>query len=182
MIYTATPLAGALVIEPEPIEDVRGFFARVWCRTDFASHGITDDWVQGSISFNRKKGTFRGMHYQAPPHEEAKLVRCTRGAIHDVIVDLRPESPTYRRHFGVVLSAENRRSLFIPPPFAHGFLVLEDDTEVSYHMSAAHSPGSARGFRWDDPSFAIQWPEPLVVMSDQDRRWPPFAQPGEPNR
>jgi dTDP-4-dehydrorhamnose 3,5-epimerase len=175
MIYTPTPLSGAFLIELEPIEDLRGFFARVWCRDDFAAHGIAGDWVQSSMSFNRKKGTFRGMHYQAPPHEEAKLVRCTRGALYDVIVDLRPDSPTYRRHFGTVLSAENRRSLYIPAPFAHGFLVLEDDTEVSYHMTAAHNPASARGFRWDDAAFGIEWPEPILVMSEADRRWPPFA-------
>jgi len=174
MIFTETALKGAFVIDPEPVKDDRGLFARLWCQQEFTAQGLSATWVQSSSSFNRRKGTLRGMHYQAAPCEEVKLVRCTIGAIYDVIVDLRPTSPTYCQHVGVTLSAENRLSVYIPKQFAHGFLTLEDNSEVSYHMSEFHATNSARGFRWDDQTFRIEWPEPFTVMSEKDRAWPVF--------
>lgn len=174
MIFTETILKGAFEIEPELVRDERGMFARTWCQKEFEAQGLKVTWVQSNISMSSRRGTLRGMHLQIAPHEEVKLVRCTRGAIHDVIVDLRPASPTYCRHVGVTLSAENRRMLYIPERFAHGFLTLEDNSEVSYHMSEFYAPASARGFRWDDPAFGIQWPETIMVMSEKDRSWPVF--------
>ena len=175
MIFTETLLKGAFMIEPELVKDERGMFARTWCQKEFESQGLKVMWVQSSISVNSRKGTLRGMHYQVAPHEEVKLVRCTMGAIYDVIVDLCPTSPTYRQHIGVTLSAENHLMLYIPEQFAHGFLTLEDKSEVSYHMSEVHAPASAGGFRWDDPTFGIQWPEVIMVMSEKDRSWPVFT-------
>jgi dTDP-4-dehydrorhamnose 3,5-epimerase len=175
MIFTETLLKGAFMIEPELVKDERGMFARTWCQKEFESQGLKVMWVQSSISVNSRKGTLRGMHYQVAPHEEVKLVRCTMGAIYDVIVDLCPTSPTYRRHIGVTLSAENHLMLYIPEQFAHGFLTLEDKSEVSYHMSEFHAPASAHGFRWDDQTFGIQWPEVIMVMSEKDRNWPVFT-------
>lgn len=175
MIFRETVLGGAFLIEPEPVEDERGVFARVWCQTEFEAQGLKAGWVQNSLSVNKHKGTLRGMHYQIAPHEEIKLVRCTKGAIYDVLVDLRPASSTYCQYVGVELSAENRRMLFIPEMFAHGFLTLEDRTEVFYHMSAYHAPAYARGFRWDDPTFEIIWPDTIELMSEKDRNWPPFV-------
>lgn len=172
MIFKETALKGAFVIEPEPVTDDRGLFARTWCQQEFTAQGLSAMWVQSSVSFNNHKGTLRGMHYQAAPHEEVKLVRCTMGAIYDVIVDLRPASPTCGQHIGVRLSSENRRMLYIPGQFAHGFLTLEDQSEISYHMSDFYMPSSARGFRWDDPTFCIEWPEPVTTMSERDRTWP----------
>jgi len=178
MIFTETVLKGAFVIDPEPVRDERGLFARTWCQQEFEAHGLTAIWVQSSISVNNRKGTLRGMHYQTSPSEEIKLVRCTMGAIYDVIVDLRPTSPTYGRHVGVTLSAGNHRAIYIPKRFAHGFLTLEDNSEVSYQMSEFYEPASARGFRWDDPAFEIKWPEPIAVMSEKDRTWPAFTMKG----
>lgn len=175
MIFTETILKGAFVIDLEPVRDERGMFARTWCQKEFEVQGINVTWVQNNISVNTRKGTLRGMHYQIAPHEEVKLVRCTTGAIYDVIVDLRPASPTYCQHVGMVLSAENRRLLYIPQKFAHGFLTLQDQTEVFYHMSEFHTPGFARGFRWDDSTFHIEWPEAINAMSEKDRSWPPFV-------
>lgn len=174
MNFTETILKGAFVIQPELVKEERGMFARTWCQREFESQGLPATWVQSSISFNNRKGTLRGMHYQVAPHEEVKLVRCTMGAIYDVIVDLRPTSSTYCRHVGIVISAENRLTIYIPKQFAHGFLTLEDNSEVSYHMSAFYVPSSARGFRWDDPTFCIEWPEPFMIMSQKDRTWPTF--------
>jgi dTDP-4-dehydrorhamnose 3,5-epimerase len=174
MIFTETILKGAFVIEPELVRDERGMFARTWCQKEFEAQGLKVTWVQSNISLSSRKGTLRGMHFQIAPHEEVKLVRCTRGAIYDVIIDLRPASPTYCRHAGVMLSAENRLMLYIPERFAHGFLTLEDNSEVSYHMSEFYAPASAHGFRWDDPTFGIQWPETIMVMSEKDRSWPVF--------
>lgn len=174
MIFTETVLKGAFVIDPEPTSDERGLFARVWCEKEFEKHGLPPRWVQSSISVNRRKGTLRGMHYQAHPHEEVKLVRCTAGAIYDVIVDLRPSSPTYGQHVGLMLTADNYRSLYIPKQFAHGFLTLQDNSEVSYLMSEFYAPSSARGIRWDDPLLRIEWPEPVVVMAEKDKLWPQF--------
>lgn len=176
MIFTETPLKGAFLIDLELKEDERGFFARSWCQKEFAAYGLNPRLVQCNISFNKKKGTLRGMHYQVAPCEEAKLVRCTMGSIYDVIVDLRPESTTYLRHFGIVLSAKNRRALYIPERFAHGFQTLEDNTEVFYQMSEFYAPECARGFRWDDPAFAIVWPENVQVIAPKDLAYPNFVQ------
>ena len=175
MKFSPTALAGACIIDIEPVPDERGFFARSWCREEFAKHGLNPDLAQCSISFNKKHGTLRGMHYQAKPHEETKVVRCTRGAIYDVIVDLRPESSTFRKWIAVELSADNRRMLYVPPGFAHGFQSLVDDTEVFYQISTFYHPESARGARWDDPAFGIEWPVTKQVISDKDRQYPDFA-------
>jgi dTDP-4-dehydrorhamnose 3,5-epimerase len=175
MIFRETPLAGAFVLEAERIEDERGFFARSFSREEFAAHGLDPEIAQCSISFNHRRGTLRGLHFQTAPFEEVKLVRCTRGSIWDVIVDIRPGSPTRGRHFAVVLSAEARNALYIPKGFAHGFITLEDEAEVFYQISAPYSAENARGYRWDDPTFAIPWPEPATVISDRDRNLPLFS-------
>lgn len=172
MIFVETPLSGAFVVEPERIEDHRGFFARSFCQREFAARGMASTLVQCNISYNHKAGTLRGMHFQAAPHEEAKLVRCTMGAIHDVIVDLRPESPTYRQWFGVDLTADNRRMLFIPAGFAHGFQTLVDGSEVFYQMSEFFHADSGRGLRFDDPALDIRWPLDALIVSDRDRSYP----------
>jgi dTDP-4-dehydrorhamnose 3,5-epimerase len=173
--FTETPLQGAFIIDLEPNRDERGFFARTFCAREFAQHGLESAVVQCNLSANLKAGTLRGMHFQQPPVSEAKLVRCVRGAIHDVVVDLRPQSDTYRRHLAVELSAENRRALFVPSLFAHGFQTLTDDAEIEYQMSEFHAPDGAGGFRYDDPAFAICWPLPISVISPQDLAWPPFS-------
>ena len=170
MIFEETRLAGAWVIEPECMEDERGFFARTWCRREFAERGLSTELAQCSISYNRKKGTLRGMHYQAPPHAEVRLARCTQGAIYDVIIDLRPNSSTYRQWVAVELTAGNRRMLYIPKGFAHGFQTLVDDTEVFYQMSEFYHPESAWGIRWDDPAIAVDWPHSEAILSDKDAR------------
>jgi len=170
MIFRPTELPGAFVIEPERIGDERGFFARTWCRDEFAAHGLSADLVQCNVSYNARQGTLRGMHYQAAPHAEVKLVRCTRGAIFDAIIDVRPESPTYRGWIGVELTAENGRMLYIPEGFAHGFQTLRDETEVFYQMSTQYRAASSRGLRWDDPAVGISWPPAgSRVISDRDR-------------
>jgi dTDP-4-dehydrorhamnose 3,5-epimerase len=174
MRFTATPLAGAYVVEPERLEDERGFFARTFCRREFAAHGLNPDLVQCSLSYTARAGTLRGLHYQAAPHQEAKLVRCTRGAVYDVIVDLRRESPTFRRWTAVELSADNRLMLYVPEGCAHGFQTLRAATEVLYQMSAFHDPDAARGVRWDDPAFRIDWPAAERVISERDRHYPDF--------
>jgi dTDP-4-dehydrorhamnose 3,5-epimerase len=174
VIFLETPLAGAFLIEPERHEDSRGFFARTWCQREAEAHGVNPRVVQCSISFNARRGTLRGLHYQAAPREEAKLVRCTRGSIHDVIVDLRPASPTRCRHFAATLTSESRRMLYVPEGFAHGFQTLEDDTEVFYQMSEFYAPDCARGVRWNDPAFSIEWPVPEPIMLDRDRAYPDF--------
>jgi dTDP-4-dehydrorhamnose 3,5-epimerase len=173
--FTETPLQSAYVIDLEPQHDERGFFARTYCRREFEAHGLTPDIAQCNISFNLKAGTIRGMHFQQPPSTEAKLVRCIHGAIYDVIIDLRPESQSYKKHFAVELSAANRRALFVPKFFAHGFQTLQDNTEVEYQMSESYSPGAAAGFRYDDPSFGIEWPLPATVISSRDLAWPLIA-------
>ena len=174
MIFAKTTLEGAFIIEPERIEDERGFFARVWCQREFEAHGLTTRLTQCNISFNTKAGTLRGMHYQADPHAEVKLVRCTAGAIQDVIIDLRPESPTFKQHVAVELSASNRTMLYVPEGFAHGYLTLEDNTEVFYQVSAFYAPAYARGVRWNDPAFAIEWRGEARVMTERDRTYPDF--------
>jgi dTDP-4-dehydrorhamnose 3,5-epimerase len=175
VIFTPTPLTGAFVIEPERLEDSRGFFARTWCLREFTARGLETRIAQCSTSFNKKKGTLRGMHYQAAPVAESKIVRCTRGAVHDVIIDLRPGSATYTRHFGTALTAANRAMLYVPEGFAHGFQTLEDDTEVFYQISEFYSPKHARGVRWDDPAFGIRWPDDDRTIVDRDRAYPDFA-------
>ncbi len=174
MICTETKLKGAFLIEPERLEDERGFFARTWCQREFAALGLEPAWVQSSISFNKSKATLRGMHYQAAPYEETKLVRCTAGAIYDVIVDLRPGSETYRQWLGVELTAANRCLLYIPQGVAHGFETLTDDAEVFYEISEFYHPESARGVRWDDPALGIEWPLKAQILSDRDRSYPDY--------
>jgi dTDP-4-dehydrorhamnose 3,5-epimerase len=174
MIFRETKLPGAFEIDVEPKADERGLFARTWCQTEFAAHGLRDNIVQCNLSFNPRKGTLRGMHYQLAPHGENKLVRCTRGAIYDVVLDLRPESPTFKDWVAVVLAAENRKTVYVPEGCAHGFLTLEDETEVFYQMSEFHDMALARGVRFDDPSFQIDWPEKIEVISERDRNYPNF--------
>jgi dTDP-4-dehydrorhamnose 3,5-epimerase len=172
MRFEPTKLAGAFIVETESHEDSRGVFARTFCAREFAEHGLATAFVQSSISFNRTRGTLRGLHYQLPPACEAKLVRCTSGSLYDVIVDLRPDSPTYLRHCGVELTARNRRALYVPEMFAHGFQSLEDETEVFYQISAFFAPDKSTGLRHDDPKLGINWPLPVAVMSEKDARWP----------
>ena len=174
MIFTPTGLAGAFLIEIEKIADTRGFFARSWCKREAAEHGIDVEFVQCNVSHNISKGTLRGMHYQHPDWE-AKLVRVTRGSILDVIVDVRPDSATHRQHYAVELNAEQRNMLYIPEGFAHGFLSLEDDTEIFYQMSQYYAPGQDRGFRFDDPGIGIAWPEGEKIISDRDRALPEYT-------
>jgi dTDP-4-dehydrorhamnose 3,5-epimerase len=175
MIFTETALSGAYIIEPERIADERGFFARTWDRREFEVRGLEGIWAQSSLSFNRAAGTVRGMHYQVAPYEEVKLVRCTRGAIHDVIIDLRPQSQTYRLHIALILTADNHRMLYVPAGFAHGFQTLEDETEVTYLISEFHRPEFGRGVRWDDRAFNIQWPLPISVITARDRSYHDFC-------
>ena len=172
MIFRATKLEGAFLIEPERKEDERGYFVRTFCEREFAEHGLHVRFVQCNLSFNRRKGTLRGMHFQAAPHEEAKLVSCTRGAIFDVILDLRSGSPTYHQHVAEMLSANNGKAFYIPEGFAHGFQTLEDDTEVFYQMSEFYHPESARGVRWDDPAFQIEWPPAHRTIIPRDQEYP----------
>jgi dTDP-4-dehydrorhamnose 3,5-epimerase len=167
-----------VVVEPERHTDERGFFARTWCADEFAAAGLPDWFVQTSVSWNEHRHTLRGMHWQAEPHGEGKLVRCTRGAILDVGVDMRSDSPTYLRHVAVRLDEENRRALFLAPGLAHGFLTLEADTEVLYQMDTPYVPEAARGARWDDPAFAIAWPAAPEVISERDRTYPDLVMAG----
>ena len=169
-----TPIAGAWLLEIEPIADERGFFARSLCVESLEAQGLEGRMVQQSVSFNRQRGTLRGMHYQIAPHEEIKLVRVTRGRIHDVLLDLRPDSPGYLRWHTVELSADNHRTLYIPKGVAHGFQTLEDTTEVFYQMAQAYVPGYARGVRWNDPAFAIDWPLAPSIISERDRGYPDY--------
>jgi dTDP-4-dehydrorhamnose 3,5-epimerase len=175
VIFIEIQLKGAYIIEPEKLEDERGFFARSWCEREFAAHNLNPRTVQCNISFNRKKGTLRGMHYQAAPHAEAKLVRCTRGAIYDVIIDLRPKSPTFKQHVAEVLTVDDHKMLYIPEGFAHGFQTLEDNAEVFYQISEFHAPECARGVRWNDPAFEIEWPISEPIMLKRDRNYPDFV-------
>jgi dTDP-4-dehydrorhamnose 3,5-epimerase len=174
MNFVAAGLSGLYVIEPQRIEDDRGFFARTFCEEEFAAHGLKPHFVQCNISFNARKGTLRGMHFQAEPHAEAKLVRCTQGAIFDVAVDLIKDSPTYLQWKGFELSAENRRMLYLPEGYAHGFQTLADNCEVFYQMSENYHPASARGARWNDPAFAIVWPLQSPIISARDAGYPDF--------
>jgi dTDP-4-dehydrorhamnose 3,5-epimerase len=176
VIFEQTRLSGAFFVDLERREDSRGFFARTWCANEFADHGLTTEVVQANISFNPRQGTLRGMHFQRAPHAETKLVRCTRGAIYDVVVDLRRDSDTYKEWVGVELSADNRRALFVPEGFAHGYQTLVPDAEVFYQVSEYYTPGAEGGVRWDDPAFGIEWPDPDdAFLSDKDRSWPDFS-------
>jgi dTDP-4-dehydrorhamnose 3,5-epimerase len=175
MLFSPTSLEGSYVIDLERREDDRGFFARAWCEREFAEHGLNARLVQCNVSFNPRRGTLRGMHFQRPPYAEAKLVRCTRGAIHDVIIDLRTGSATYKQWLGVDLTAENRRMLYVPEGFAHGYQTLEDQTEVFYQVSEFYTPEAEGGVRWDDPAFGIVWPDPEgAFLSDKDGSWPDY--------
>jgi dTDP-4-dehydrorhamnose 3,5-epimerase len=175
MIFEQTAIAGVWLLEPERFEDERGFFARTWDPDEFSSRGLNPAIAQCSVSFNHRRGTLRGLHYQAAPHEEAKLVRCSSGAIFDVALDLRPESPTYKEWYGTELSAENHLELYIPEGCAHGFLSLADASEVHYQISAPYAPEAARGVRWDDPAFGITWPGEVVVMNERDGSYADFV-------
>jgi dTDP-4-dehydrorhamnose 3,5-epimerase len=177
MVFTKTRLNGAFIIESERLEDERGYFARTYCQQEFQAHGLNPRAVQSSLSYNSKRGTLRGMHLQKPPYQEAKLVRCVRGALYDVAVDLRENSPTWGQWTAVELKAEKGRppaAFYIPEGFAHGFQTLEDDTEIFYQMSEFYVPESGAGFRWNDPAFSIQWPLPVSVISERDRTFPDF--------
>lgn len=169
MIFKETLLKGVYVIETQPAHDERGFYARTWCRREFESRGLDASFVQGGVSFNRKKGTLRGMHYQVDPSPQTKLVHCGKGSVYDVILDLRPASATFRKWVAFELTADNRRMLYIPPGLAHGFQTLEDDTEVWYQMAGFYDPQSERGVRWDDTAFSIRWPPGERTISDRDR-------------
>ena len=178
MIFTETPLAGAFVLELEPRADERGYFARTYCAHEFEEHGLTPAVAQCNLSFNSKAGTVRGMHYQLPPAAEAKLVRCTRGRIVDVIVDLRPDSPTHLQHFQVELSDDNHVALYVPELFAHGYQALTDGAEVMYQVSEFYTPGAEQGYRPDDPALGIAWPMEITVVSEKDASWPLLAAQG----
>jgi len=171
MIFTETKLKGAFVIDIEARDDSRGFFARTFCQHEFEAHGLKPIIAQTNIAFNHQKGTLRGMHFQFPPAVETKLVRCTRGAILDIIVDLRPESPTYLQHVAVELSEDNYRALYVPERFAHGYQVLRDKTETSYQVGEFYAPGSEGGLLYNDPRLALQWPLPITVVSEKDQVW-----------
>jgi dTDP-4-dehydrorhamnose 3,5-epimerase len=176
MRFLPTSLPGVFVVEPELREDERGFFARTWCREEFATAGLPTDWPQCNISFNRQAGTLRGMHWQAAPHEEVKLVRCTMGAAYDVVLDLRPDSPTFKKWAAFEITAANRKAVYIPAGCAHGFQTLVDNTELFYHMGESYHPESARGVRWDDPAFGIVWPPcEKRVLGTRDLAFPDFT-------
>jgi dTDP-4-dehydrorhamnose 3,5-epimerase len=176
MTFHKTKLPGVFEIHLEYKPDERGFFARSWCQKEFESHGLNPKVVQCNVSLNKRKGTLRGIHYQAAPYPEAKIVRCTNGAIYDVVVDLRPQSPTFKNWIGVDLTAVNRHMLYVPEGCGHGFLTLEDETEVFYQMSEFYHPELARGVRWDDPAFQIVWPDKVEVISERDRTYPNFEE------
>ncbi len=177
MIFRETKLGGAFIVELEKFEDDRGFFARSWSEREFAGRGLESCLVECNISFNKQKGTLRGMHYQAPPHGQIKMVRCTSGSIYDVIIDLRTESPTFKQWIGVELDAGNRLTLYVPKGFAHGFQTLENETEVFYQMSSPYVPESGRGVRWSDPAFGIDWPIIEGIINERDRAYPDFTWP-----
>lgn len=172
MIFSELELKGAFLIEPEPVYDKRGFFSRIICADEFKKHGLPNDWVQQNIAFNYKKGTLRGMHYQKDPFAEIKVVRCTSGAIYDVIVDLRPESGTYKKWIGIELNSDNHKMLYIPKGFAHGYITLIDNTEITYLVSQTYQPAAESGIRYDDPFIGISWPEKIMIISGKDKKLP----------
>ena len=175
MIFQTTEIPGAYVLEQQQHQDARGHFARLWCRQDFESHGLKSNFVQGSVSHNRYRGTLRGMHYQRTPHSESKLVQVTRGAIYDVIIDLRADSPTYKAWFGLELTSDKGTMLYIPDGCAHGFVTLSDNTDVHYQMTDFFYPESAAGVRWNDPSFSIRWPLEPVVINERDNQYEDYV-------
>jgi dTDP-4-dehydrorhamnose 3,5-epimerase len=175
MKFISIPLEGAYLIELEPVFDERGFFARTWCREEFLAQGLNPNFTQCSISLNKRRGTLRGLHYQDEPYQEAKLVRCSSGAICDVIVDLRPASPSYAKWFAVELTAANRKMIYAPEGFAHGFQTLADDAEVLYHITESYQPQYARGVRWDDPLFRVEWPNRDPIISPRDKSFPDYV-------
>lgn len=177
MKFSETKLEGAFIVDLQRLSDERGFFARSFCQDEFKEHGLIADVVQANLSWNESKGTLRGMHYQHDPYQETKFIRCTRGAIFDVIIDLRRDSPTYGDWLGVELTADNHRALYVPRDFAHGFITLEDQTEVSYLVSQGYQPGAEGGIRWNDPKFNVQWPIDPVCVSEKDANWPDFKEP-----
>ncbi|MDN5749182.1 MAG: dTDP-4-dehydrorhamnose 3,5-epimerase [Pseudonocardia sp.] len=172
MQITPTSLAGAALVDLKRLEDERGFFARSFCRQEFADAGLDPLVEQSNVSFNHRSGTLRGFHYQIAPNQEAKLVRCLRGSIYDVIVDLRPDSPTYLQHFGAELNDDNRTALYVPRDFAHAYLTLTDGAEVLYNVSTSYAPGFERGLRWDDPQLGVDWPTAVTTISEKDAAWP----------
>jgi dTDP-4-dehydrorhamnose 3,5-epimerase len=172
VIFTETMLPGACVLEPERVHDDRGFFARIWCKRELDQHGLKSDLVQSNVGFSDRRGTLRGLHFQKPPYAEVKIVRCPRGAIFDVIVDIRPTSPHYKRWFGVELNEGNGKMIYVPEGFAQGYMTLVDNTEIYYHTSQFYNPAAAFGIRYDDPAFHIQWPLTATTVSEQDRTWP----------
>ncbi|MGI8855223.1 MAG: dTDP-4-dehydrorhamnose 3,5-epimerase [Thermomicrobiales bacterium] len=174
MLFTETEIRGAFILDAEQIADERGFFARSWARDEFEAHGLNPTLAQCNLSYNHRAGTVRGMHWQAAPHAETKLVRCTRGSLYDVIVDLRPDSPTYLRWVGVELTAENGRALYIPEGCGHGFQTQEDATEVFYMITEYYAPDAARGMRWNDPAINVTWPLEVTVISERDANYPPI--------
>ena len=175
MKFNETRIPGVWVVETEPAEDERGWFSRSWCKKEFAAHGLNTEMMQCGMSLNRRKGTLRGMHYQSEPHGECKLVRCLRGALHDVVVDLRPHSPVFRQVVAVDLTQDNLKAIYIPEGVAHGFQTLVDDTLVYYQMSEYYESSAACGVRWDDPAFGIEWPLADLILSDKDQNWPDFT-------
>ena len=177
MRFTETAVVGAFVIDVDVINDHRGFFGRIWCQRDFMARGLKAEIAQINVGFGKTNGTLRGLHYQVAPHEEVKVARCTQGSLYDVVLDLRPESPTYKLWAGVNLTADNHRMLYIPEGCAHGYLTLEENTELSYSTSALYNPDSATGVRYDDPMFGIRWPGEAEVISDRDLSWPLYEEP-----
>jgi dTDP-4-dehydrorhamnose 3,5-epimerase len=175
MIFTETKLAGAFIIDVERLEDERGFFGRAWCKKEFEKHGLNADAVQANVSYNKHRGTLRGMHYQIAPFSECKTVRCTSGSIYDVIIDIRPDSPTFKQWVGVELTARSFRMLYVPDGFAHGFITLEDDTSLHYMITQYYTPDAQAGIRFDDPVFNIEWPITPTSISDKDKSHPPFV-------
>jgi dTDP-4-dehydrorhamnose 3,5-epimerase len=178
MRFIETGLDGAYIVDLAPHEDERGFFARTFDAKLFEEHGMNPYTAQGNLSYNKKAGTLRGMHWQDERAPESKFVRCVRGAVYDVIVDIRPDSPSYLKHIGVELSAANRRALYVPPVFAHGFITLEDESDVTYQVGGFYAPGTEGGARWDDPAFGIEWPREVAVISQKDASWPDFQPAG----
>ncbi len=176
MEFTETEIKGAFVVRLKKIEDHRGYFARGWCREEFAKHGLNPNMLQLNTGFTHKQGTLRGMHYQDAPHAEAKFVRCTRGAIYDVIIDLRPDSPTHRKWFGAELTADNGTMLYAPEGLAHGYQTLTDGAEMYYMTTAVYASGAAKGVRYNDPAFGVQWPLPVSVISEPDQKWPDYRE------
>ncbi len=174
MIFKGTNLQDAFIIDLEKHQDERGFFARVYCEKEFRDHGIDPGVVQANVSYNKFSNTLRGFHYQAEPYGEAKLMRCTKGSIYDVIIDVRPDSPSYKQWIGVELTESNHRMLYVPEGFAHGFITLQDETEVTYLVSEFYTPSAEKGIRWDDPAFGVEWPVEVKVISEKDRNWPDY--------